>query len=144
MDADQTKAPALLPSKPPLDRHRSHHDACQGQDSLRWPLNHRHCAPCRRTDNQKPCGTTVNRLSLVYKGRRRPLSRGGGRARIANSFALPPSPTILALCLNQHSGTWRLFLLSYLACSPTLRAPQCQAIQHHERTPAGRTAHSRN
>jgi hypothetical protein len=32
-DGDQTRAPALLPSKPPLDGHRIRHDARQRQDS---------------------------------------------------------------------------------------------------------------
>jgi hypothetical protein len=32
-DDDQTRAPALQPSKPPLDGHMTHHDTCQRQDS---------------------------------------------------------------------------------------------------------------
>jgi hypothetical protein len=92
---NQTRAPVLLPSKPP--RHRSHHDAFQGQDSPGRLSDHRHCAPCRHT-TPKACDMTVNRLPLVYKRRRRPSSweRGG----IAHSPAFPSSLTLLALCLD--------------------------------------------
>jgi hypothetical protein len=51
---------------------------------------------------------------LAYKMRRRSPGRGGRRiaARLLSAFT-----TILALRLNQTSGTWRLLLLSRLACS---------------------------
>jgi hypothetical protein len=43
--------------------------------------------------------------------------------------------------LNQKtSGTWRLGLLSRLACSPPLQALRCNTIQCLEHTTAGRTA----
>jgi hypothetical protein len=51
---------------------------------------------------------------------------------------------ILALCLNQTSGTWRPPLFSRHACSPLLQAPRCNAIHRLERTPAGRTTPGRN
>jgi hypothetical protein len=140
-DDDQTRAPALLPSKP-LDGHKIRNDACQRQDAPGWLSIPRHCTPCCRTRRLEPCGMTVNRLPLAYKRRRR--SPGRGETTDSNSLAFPPSPTILALCLNQPSGTWRLLLLSYLACSSPIRAPQCLAIQRHECTPAGRTTHGRN
>jgi hypothetical protein len=112
-------------------RGKIHRDGRLITDTLRHATTH----------NLVPCSATVNRLPLVYKRRRRPLARG---RRIAHSPAFPPSLTILALCLNHTSGTWRLLLLSLLACSPPLRAPWCFAIYRHERTPAGRTAHGRN
>jgi hypothetical protein len=97
------------------------------------------------THNLKLCDTTVNHLPLVYKRRRQSPSRGEGGRRIADSLTFPPSPTILALCLNQPLGTWRLLLLlSRLACSSPLRQPRHLAIQRHECTPTGRTTHSRN
>jgi hypothetical protein len=108
------------------------------QDGRRITSTVRHAA----THNLKLCGTTVNRLPMVYKRRRRSPSPGG--RQIAHSSAFLPSLTILALCLNQTSGTWRLLLLSHLACSPPLRAPRCLAIQRHERTPARRTTHGWN
>jgi hypothetical protein len=49
--------------------------------------------------------------------------------------------TILALTsIRKTSGTWKLGLLSCLACSPPLQAPWCNAIQCLEHTTAGRTA----
>jgi hypothetical protein len=138
---DQTRAPVLLPSKPPLDRHRIHHDARQRQDSPRQLSILQQCTPCRRTQHLEPRGMTVNHLPLLYKRRQSPGHRG---TTDSNSLACPPSPTILALILNQPSGTWRFLLLSHIACSSPLRAPRCIAIQRHERTSAGRTAHGRN
>jgi hypothetical protein len=134
------KTPALPPSKPPLDRHRTRHDACQGQDSPARLSIARHCAPCRHTA-PKAMRYDCKPPPWSIKGGGGPLATGG--QRIANSLAFPPSPTILALCLNQPSETWRL-LLSRLACSSPLRGPRCLAIQRNERTPARRTAHDRN
>jgi hypothetical protein len=141
-DGDQAKTPTLPPSKPPLDGHMTRPDAYQRQDSLGRLLTPRHCTPCCRTQRLEPHGMTVNRLPLVYKRMRRSAGRRGSTD--SNSLAFPPSPTILALCLNQPLGTRRLLLLPRLACSSPLRAPRCLAIQHHERTPAGHTTHGRN
>jgi hypothetical protein len=52
------------------------------------------------------CGTIVNRLPLAYKRRSRSPSRGG--RRIAAHLHISAFTTILALRLNQTSGTWRL------------------------------------
>jgi hypothetical protein len=114
------------------------HDACQRQDLPGRLSIPRHCTLCCRTQRLEPCGITVNHLPLAYKRRTRSPSR---RETIDNnSLAFPPSSTILALCLNQPSGTWRL-LLSRIACISPLRAPWCLAIQHHKHTPAGRMTH---
>jgi hypothetical protein len=114
------------------------HDACQRQDLPGRLSIPRHCTLCCRTQRLEPCGITVNHLPLAYKRRTRSPSR---RETIDNnSLAFPPSSTILALCLNQPSGTWRL-LLSRIACISPLRAPRCLAIQHHKHTPAGRMTH---
>jgi hypothetical protein len=51
---DRTGTPALLPLKSSLDRHRSHHDTCQGQDSQGRPSNRWHCGPCRHTALKVP------------------------------------------------------------------------------------------
>jgi hypothetical protein len=48
-DHDQARIPARPPSKPPLDKHRSHRDARQGRDSPGRPSNDTYCAPCRHT-----------------------------------------------------------------------------------------------
>jgi hypothetical protein len=45
--ATKQEAPTLLPLKPLLDEHRTHHDARQRQDSPGQPSTPRHCAPCR-------------------------------------------------------------------------------------------------
>jgi hypothetical protein len=84
----------------------------------------------------------VNRLPLAYKRRRQSPGCGGGQ--IAAHLHISAFTTMLALRLNQTSGTWRLLLLSRLACSSPLQALRCNTIQHPERTPAGRTAHNRN
>jgi hypothetical protein len=47
-DDDQTWAPAGPPSKSPLDRHRSHHDACRDHDSPGQPSNHKYYIPVPR------------------------------------------------------------------------------------------------
>jgi hypothetical protein len=47
---------------------------------------------------------------------------------IALNRTLSTFTTILALYLNQSSGTWGLCLLSRLACSSPLQAPRCNAI----------------
>jgi hypothetical protein len=83
-----------------------------------------------------------DRLPLAYKRKRRSPGRGG--RRIAAHLHFSAFTTILALRLNQTSGTWRLPLLSRLACSSPLQELQCNAIQRPERTPAGCTAHGRN
>jgi hypothetical protein len=46
-DGDQVRVPVPLPSKPPLVRHRTHHDIHLEQDSPRQPSTPRPCAPCR-------------------------------------------------------------------------------------------------
>jgi hypothetical protein len=87
------------------------------------------------------CGTIVNCLPLAYKRRGGPLAAGeGGAAHLHFSVFT----TILALRLNQTSGTWRLLLLFRHSCSPPLQALWCNVIQRLEHTPAGRTAHGRN
>jgi hypothetical protein len=63
----------------------------------------------------------------------------GGR-RIALTRTLSAFTTILALSLNQTSGTWRLLSLSRLACSAPLQAPRCNAIRCLKHITAGRTA----
>jgi hypothetical protein len=72
------------------------------------------------------------------------MSPGCGGGQIAAHLHISAFTTILALRLNQTSGTWRLLLFSRLACSSPLQALRCNAIQRLERTPAGRTAHGRN
>jgi hypothetical protein len=62
-----------------------------------------------------PCSTTINCLPLVYKRRRRPLAAGTTDSTTTCSSALTPD---IGICLNQLAGTWRLLLLSRLACSP--------------------------
>jgi hypothetical protein len=111
------------------------------QDSHQITRTVRHAA----TPHLKPCGTIVDRLPLVYKRRRRPSSRGGGDEGTKDTITC--SSTLnqdIGIHLNQFSGTWRLLLLSRLACSSPLRAPQGLAIQCQERTPAGCTALGRN
>jgi hypothetical protein len=63
------------------------------------------------------CGTIVNRLPLAYKWRGRSPGHGG-REGIAAHLHVSALTTILALRLNQTSGTWRPLLLSRIACSP--------------------------
>jgi hypothetical protein len=90
----------------------------------------------------KPCDTTVNRLPLVYKRRRRHPSQGVDDTRTtARPFTFAHD---IGISLNEFTGTWRLLLFSHLACSPPLRASRFLAIQCHERTPTGRTAHCQN
>jgi hypothetical protein len=101
-DGNQTRAPALLPSKLPLDGHRIHHDARQRQDSPGQLSTLRHCAPCCRTYHLEPHVMTVIRLPLAYKRRR--WSPGHEGMTNGNPLAFSLSPTILALCLNQPSG----------------------------------------
>jgi hypothetical protein len=55
----------------------------------------------------------------------------------------PPSPRYWHLASIKTSGTWRLLLLSHLACSAPLQASRCNAIQCLEHTPAGCTAPAR-
>jgi hypothetical protein len=101
----------------------SRHDACQGQYPPGWP-----------TSRPKSCGMTVNHLPLVYKSRRWPLAVGDGRTDDTRISARSLAPTYdIGICLNQFARTWRLLLLSRLACSPPLQAPRCLAIQPHER-----------
>jgi hypothetical protein len=45
---DQTWVPAGSPSKPPLDRHKIHHDTCKDQDSSGQHSNHKYCMPVPR------------------------------------------------------------------------------------------------
>jgi hypothetical protein len=61
-----------------------------------------------------------------------PIKGGGsppaaGRIEGAH-FTLTAFTTILELCLNHTSGTWRSCLLSHLACCSPLQAPRCNAI----------------
>jgi hypothetical protein len=70
MDEDQTRAPALLPSKPPLDGYRIRHDTCQRQNVPGRLSIPRHCTPCCRTHRLEP--RSVNRLPPS------PIKRGGG------------------------------------------------------------------
>jgi hypothetical protein len=60
------------------------------------------------------------------KGRAIPQLQGG--RGIAITHTLSTFTTILALASINTSGTWRPGLLSRHACSPTLRAPRCNAI----------------
>jgi hypothetical protein len=100
-DDDQTMTPAQPPSKPPLDRHKSYHDACR--DEIHWD-GHRITGTVRHAATQqlKSHSTIVNRLPLVYKRRRRPPSCGG--RGIAHSLTFPPSLTILALASIRPQG----------------------------------------
>jgi hypothetical protein len=61
------------------------------------------------------------------KGEAVPQPQGTGR-RTAITRTLSAFITILALVSINTSGTWRPGLLSLHACSPPLRAPQCNAI----------------
>jgi hypothetical protein len=81
------------------------------QDGHRITSTVRHAAK----PHLKTHGTTVSRLPLVYKRRRWPPSHGG--QRIAHSFTLPPSLTILALASIRSQGTGG-FSSSPLACIP--------------------------
>jgi hypothetical protein len=60
------------------------------------------------------------------KGSAIPQLQGGRRTTITHT--LSAFTTILALASINTSGTWRPSLLSLHACSPPLRAPQCNAI----------------
>jgi hypothetical protein len=78
------------------------------QDNHRIMSTMRHAAAL----HPKSSGATVDCLPLVYKRRGRPPA--GDQDTTNRSLAL----AILASCLNQSSGTWRLSLLFRLACSP--------------------------
>jgi hypothetical protein len=122
-----------LPSKSSLGGHRSHHDACQGkihQDGHRITSTMCHAS----TPHLKTHGTTVSRLPLVYKKRRRPPSHGGRRIAHSRYWHLPQSDR------RDLEASPPLPPSLY----PPLRAPRCPAIQCPERTPAGHTAHGRN
>jgi hypothetical protein len=84
-------------------RHRTRHDACQRQDSPGQLSIPRHRTPCWHTQHIRTMWHDCKLPPLVYKRRRRSPGRGG--RWIANSPAFPPSPTIVALSLNQTSGT---------------------------------------
>jgi hypothetical protein len=130
-DDDQAQ-PTRPPLKPPLDKHRSHHDAY-----------HQIASTVRHTTtlHLTPCDTTVSRLPLDYKRRRRPPSRGGE----TRPFSHPHPHTILEFAPNQFAETILPSAPSPASLvGPPLRAPRCLAIQRHERTPAGHTAHGRN
>jgi hypothetical protein len=77
---------------------------------------------------KKSCDTSVSRLPLAYKRRWRSPGRGDRMAFI-RTHPHAHSPDILALCFKHLAGSWRLFLLFHLACSPPLQAPWCIAIQ---------------
>jgi hypothetical protein len=61
------------------------------------------------------------------KGGPIPQPQGGRQRRAALSRLWPLTP-ILAFASINTSGTWRTSLLSRLACSTPLQAPQCDAI----------------
>jgi hypothetical protein len=77
-----------------------------------------------------PCGTSVSRLPLAYKRRRRSPGR---RGRTFHSHSPHTCSPDIGTCLNHLAGTWRLFLLSR-ACSP----PSTGTIVHCN------TTHKRN
>jgi hypothetical protein len=84
------------------------------QDGHQITSTMRHTA----TPHLKLCCMTVKRLPLVYKRRRRPPSRGG-QTDDARTSARSLAPTYnIGIHLNQFAGTWRLLLLSRLACRP--------------------------
>jgi hypothetical protein len=97
----------------------------QKQDSPGQPSTPRHCTPCHHTLLEQ-CGTPINCLPLAYKRRGSPLAAGGRKRALTRM--LSAFTTILTLCLNHTSGTWRLLLLSRLACSAPLQAPRCNTI----------------
>jgi hypothetical protein len=64
-------------------------------------------------------GTIVSRLSLVYKVRRWPPGRGDHIITQQHTLSRSrPHSTDIGILLNYLAGTWRLPLLSRLACSP--------------------------
>jgi hypothetical protein len=111
------------PSKLPPGKHMSHHDACGSRDLPGQPSHRKHC-------------TSVQQYYAKYLAARleaaSPWPMKGGGSRLAASIFFAPTPTrsylhshppILAPCLNHLAGTWRLLLISHLACSPPLQAP---------------------
>jgi hypothetical protein len=66
---------------------------------------------------------------LAYKRRGSPPATGDTGRQTAITHTLSAFSTILPLASINTSGTWRPGLLSHHACSPPLRAPQCEAIQ---------------
>jgi hypothetical protein len=136
--ATERKAPTPPPSKSLLDGYRARHDD---------PLEARFA------------GTTVYSAALYatpphvdktvwhacklpppwpIKGGAVPWPQGDDGQDSLVRF--PPSPRYWHLASIKTSGTWRLLLLSHLACSAPLQASRCNAIQCLEHTPAGRTA----
>jgi hypothetical protein len=133
------EAPTPPPSKPLLDGYRARRDALPEARCARMavysttlcaiPL---HVIRTVRHDCKPP--------PLAYKRRGQSPGRGGGGGDGKHTDKLSAFTTILALRLNQTSGTWRPCLLSHLACSSPLQAQRCYAIQCLEHTTAGRTA----
>jgi hypothetical protein len=132
------------------------------------PDTTRHHHPRRCTSTGLLPATPSNQRTDGDPSRRRPHGHPRSRSRASRRFTMTLAggeihqddhqlhgavrhtctfsafTTILALRLNQTSGTWRLRLLSRHACSPPLQAPRCNATQCLERNPAGRTTRGRN
>jgi hypothetical protein len=95
---------------------------------------------------EMPCSTSISCLPLAYRRRRQPPSCGDRFSHTHNHTSTPAfsHPLILALCLNHLAGTWRLLLLSRLACSPPLQAPPVQRNTTHTRILLDVRSHGRN
>jgi hypothetical protein len=138
--ATERKTPTPPPSKPLLDGYRTRHDVLPEARFARTTVYSTtlhtmpsHVARTGRHACKLPPPWSINGGAV-------PWPQGGTPGRTALTHTMSAFTTILALSLNQTSGTWRLHLLSRLACSAPLQAPRCSAIQCLEHTTAGRTA----
>jgi hypothetical protein len=130
--------PTTPPSKPLLDRYRARHDAPPDARFARTAVY----STTLYTMPPHVDKTVRHACKLPppwpIKGGAVPQPQGRGRTTLTCTLSV--FTTILALDSISTSGTWRIDLLSRLACSPPLQAPRCNAIQCPEHTPAGRTA----
>jgi hypothetical protein len=133
----ERKTPTPPPSKPLLDGYRTRHDVPPEARFTRTAVYSTtlHTMPSRVARIVRRACKLPPPWSI--KGGSVPWPQGVQRTTLTRT--LSAFTTILALSLNQTSGTWRLHLLSRLACSAPLQAPRCNAIQCLEHTTAGRT-----
>jgi hypothetical protein len=134
----EQKTPTPPPSKPLLDKHRARHDT---PPEARFARTAVYSTTLYAIPSH--VGITVRHACKLprpwpIKGGSIPWPHGDDGQHSLTRF--PPSPRYWHLASIKTSGTWRLLLLSRLACSTPLQAPRCNAIQCLGHTPVGRTA----
>jgi hypothetical protein len=130
--------PTTPPSKPLLDGYRAHHDAPPDARFTRTAVYSITLYTMPLHIDKIVSHTCKLPPPWPIKGGAVPQPQGEDKGALTRT--LPAFTTILALDSISTSGTWRIGLLSRLACSPPLQALQCNTIQCPEHTPVGRTA----